>query len=434
MESEPSAEQTLNMFFSDLYARKLSFSMDEREVHDIRNSVIEMVHNIADKLGNIDQRFKIAKVITVGSAAEGTQIVQPNEFDFHLIVEHLSQEDAIYISEDCDEMGGCVHITIKKCDISQQWVQMVSDGKLVSTNGGGFNNTSAKGLRQEFHKALQEAMNSLECKQINMRTGILSIANHAVTKHGPAFTPTLIWQPHDRKHSKKIFVDLCPVIRIPNELDKILKLEDVTCSIYHDYAEKVGSVNLMPCTRKMSCKNGLCFKATFTSAEILLVRDMSLHHRKCYKILKYILNGILARTATAFHSYALKTLTLNHHYKDLCTDESNTSKCVLTILKQIQAIVEDSPVSMMRYDMRKYLPSLFFKHLSVWNHEQSILDSDIKIRLSRLMTRLGRISRMKDYAFDKCYIRSVNCSNLNRVYIPIGFVLYEALDHIFERQ
>ena len=111
MESEPSAEQTLNMFFSDLYARKLSFSMDEREVHDIRNSVIEMVHNITDRIGNIDQRFKIAKV---GSAAEGTQIVQPIEFDFHLIVEHLSQEDAIYISDNCDEMGGCVHITIKK--------------------------------------------------------------------------------------------------------------------------------------------------------------------------------------------------------------------------------------------------------------------------------------------------------------------------------
>ena len=84
--------------------------------------------------------------------------------------------------------------------------------------------------------------------------------------------------------------------------------------------------------------------------------------------------------------------------------------------------------------MRQYLPNIFFKGVSVWNHEQSIVDSDIRIRLQRLLKRLEKIATMKDYSFDRCYIRSVNCSNMNRVYVPIGFILYEVLDHVFEKQ
>ena len=161
---------------------------------------------------------------------------------------------------------------------------------------------------------------------------------------------------------------------------------------------------------------------------------MSEHHRKCYKLLKYILNGIIARTATVFHSYALKTLVLNHHYHEKCEETCNMAKCAMELILKIQSIMENSPVFLLRYDMRQHLPNMFFKSMSVWNHEQSIVDSDIRIRLQRLMKRLEKISSMKEYSFDKCYIRSVNCSNLNRVYVPIGFILYEALDHIFEKQ
>ena len=427
-------EETLNKFFNDLYAKKLGFTLNEYEVLDIRNAVIVMVHNIAGRTGNIDQRFKIGKVIVVGSDPEGTQIVQPKDYDFHLVIEELSHEDILDISSECPDKEGCVHTRLKKTDTALQWKQLLCDGNLVSTNGTS-QSTHRYGFRQEFHKALQTAVESLKNEQIQMKTGILHMKK-VITKHGPAFTLSFTWQHQDRNETLEIFVDLCPVIRVIGQLDQIIKLTDAdaTCDVYFDYIKKVGSLMLIPCSRTMSCKSGLCFRMTFTSAEILLVRDMSAHHRKCYKILKYILNGILARTATVFHSYALKTLVLNHHYKEQCTEENSIAKCVLMILMQIQDIVQESPRSLMRYDMRKQLPSLFIRNLSVWNHEQSILDSDIKIRLSRLMNRLKRISNMKEYAFEKCYIRSVNCSNLNRLYVPIGFILYEALDHIFEKQ
>lgn len=426
-------EEILNRFLNDLYERKIRLQKDEEEQCDIRNAVTEMVNNISTTVTAIDPKFRIGRKLLVGSASERTQIVQPNEYDFQLVLEELSDAiDPINVS-DCVEKPGCVHIPFKNDASKDRWIDLLADEKLVSTRGGKMGAIQA-GFRQQFHKILQHATDLLKKAHIEMKTGILLMQNSTIRKHGPAFTPSFVWQRKASREKMEIFVDLCPVIRFTGNLDKLIRLQDVTCETYFDYVHKIGHVMLMPCTRKLSCESGLCFRVIFTPAEILLIRDMSNHHRKCYKLLKYILNGILARTATVFHSYALKTLVLNHHYLEKCEENQSVSKCFMSLLRQIQGIIEDSPVSLLRYDMRKHLPNMFLNKVSVWNHEQSILDGDIQIRLKRLMKRLKKIASMTEYDFQKCYIRSVNCSNLNKVYIPIGFILYEALDHLFEKQ
>ena len=426
-------EENLNRFLNDLYERKLSLLQDEEEQRDIRDAVMEMVNKIATTVTAADPKFRIGRKLLVGSASEGTQIVLPNEYDFQLVLEELSDAIDLTNVSNCLGKSGCVHIQFKNDASKDRWIDLLADGKLVSTRGDKKCDIQA-GSRQQFHKVLQHATDSLKNAHIEMKTGILLMQNSTIKKHGPAFTPSFVWQRRASREKMEIFVDLCPVIRFTGNLDKLIRLQDATCDTYFDYVHKIGHVMLMPCTKKMSCESGLCFRAIFTLAEILLIRDMSSHHRKCYKLLKYILNGILARTATVFHSYALKTLVLNHHYLEKCEENQSVSKCFMSLLKQIQGIIEDSPVSLLKYDMRKHLPNMFLNKVSVWNHEQSILDGDIQIRFRRLMKRLKKISSMTEYDFEKCYIRSVNCTNLNKCYIPIGFILYEALDHIFEKQ
>ena len=367
---------------------------------------------------------------------ERTQIVQPVDYDFHLVLEELSCEaggQARLSVNPCPEKSGCVHVKIEINELRTQWMHLLNEDYLLSIRSV-VNSSNRDGFRQYFYNVIRKAVDAVKHEHVKTETGTLFLKGSSVTKHGPAFTPTLSWQRNGTMERMEIYVDLCPVMKINRDLDKLLNAEDCVCETYHEYVQKVGSAMLMPCNKSLSCKNGFCFRVTLTLAEILLIRDMSEHHRKCYKLLKYILNGIIARTATVFHSYALKTLVLNHHYREKCEETCCMEECVIKLILEIQSIVQNSPVSLFRYDMRQYLPNIFFKGVSVWNHEQSIMDSDIRIRLQRLLKRLEKIAMMKDYSFDKCYIRSVNCSNLNRVYVPIGFILYEVLDHVFEKQ
>ena len=427
---------TLNRFFNDLYDKKLSFKICEQEERDIRDSVVEIVNKITDKIGDFDTRFRIGRRILVGSAGERTQIVQPVDYDFLLVLEELSYGDdglARISVTNCPEKRGCVHVKIEDADLRRQWRDILDEDYLLSTRPA-VSGSYRDGFRQCFHNTICKAVDALKNEQIIAETGVLSVKNSSVTKHGPAFTPTFIWQRNDSKERMEIYVDLCPVIKMNKDLDQLLNAEDCVCKTYHDYVLRVGSAMLMPCSKSVGCKRGVCFRVTLTLAEVLLIRDMSEHHRKCYKQLKYILNGIIARTATVFHSYALKTLVLNHHYREKCEETHSLERCVMKLILEIQSIVENSPASLFRYDMRECLPNIFFKDVSVWNHEQSIIDSDIRIRLQRLLKRLEKIATMQDYSFDKCYIRSVNCTNLNMVYFPIGFILYEVLDHVFAKQ
>lgn len=74
---------------------------------------------------------------------------------------------------------------------------------------------------------------------------------------------------------------------------KLVKPENAICQTYFDNVEKVQSVMLMPFQPKHTTLSGgaHCFNVTFTLAELLLMVDLSNHHRKCYKILKFLLNG-----------------------------------------------------------------------------------------------------------------------------------------------
>ena len=106
-----------------------------------------------------------------------------------------------------------------------------------------------------------------------------------------------------------------------------------------DFAKSIKSLLLMP-------RVGMRFKVTFTEAELHLTFNMSAHHRKCYKLLKYIMNGepipleshksrifkYLGVTHTFIHSYMLKRIVWEHHYIRQCDQEMDLGMCFIILM------------------------------------------------------------------------------------------------------
>ena len=137
------------------------------------------------------------------------------------------------------------------------------------------------------------------------------------------------WHRKSFKRPLKISIDVCQTVKIPWEVyEDMLISYDCNVSEYlrDNVKYKVGSILLMPCKRDACKLFSNLFKVTFTEAELLLTADLSDHHMKCYKILKYVTNPEIKplQTSTSkikdlfqdqrfFPSYALKIYVWNHH-------------------------------------------------------------------------------------------------------------------------
>ena len=104
----------------------------------------------------------------------------------------------------------------------------------------------------------------------------------------------------------------------------------------------IKSVLLMP-------RDGMRFKVAFTESELLLTSDLSEHHRKCNRLLKYIVNGepfplersgirrLVKDTHTCFQSYNIKRAVWEHHHIQHCNQDINLGICVTEILSKLKA-------------------------------------------------------------------------------------------------
>ena len=141
---------------------------------------------------------------------------------------------------------------------------------------------------------------------------------------------------------------------VPNHLDHVKSTKPVLSPSRNinakdlDYAKSIKSILLMP-------RDDMRFKVTFTDAELtLLTLNMSEHHKKCYTLLKYLINGeptplqrhrywrikklfdyVIGSRPTYFHSYFIKQVVWDHHYIQQCNEEVNLGQCVTRTLSKI---------------------------------------------------------------------------------------------------
>ena len=430
---EEDKKTTLNQFYNDLYTRKIRPENIWPEIADIREAVERKVRNIAKTVEEISPRFMISEVVLVGSAKEGTQIIRPEEYDFLLILGTLSQPGVLEIKKICKDRENCVHVVMKDEDEKRQFADVIDGEELRSTQDI-LPFSLNKGLRESFCNVLKEALSNLTNYVIQKQTGMLEIKYNSPTVHGPALNLYFQWYTLDGT-SMEISVDLCPAIKLKGDYSDIINLETVTCETYIHYAREVGSMVLLPCKRGLSCHKGLCFSVNFTETEVLLINNISDHHRKCYMILKYLINanlkpslgGVfdwvdnLVSPETAFFSYILKVLVLRHHYELMCTETTCLASCIERLLHKILTISLFTKYTISgSLTGKSWLSSPFFKKQNIWNsHRGNILYQDFNVRLRVLLIYLDFIGRTKEYKFENCHIMTVRAISMDPLDMPL---------------
>ena len=357
------------------------------------------------------------------------------------MLDALSQQDLIEINKVCLDKDNGVHIKLKDNRLKRKFKDLLKVDDLMCTREDSMFSMK-DGLRECFRNGMATAMCACIKEEISCSTGVLRVDDTSVKLHGPAFNPQFEWR---RQNGKiiEISVDLCPVIRIAGEFPELLKLENVMCETYYEYARKINTVMILPTKKGQSCKNGLCFSLVFTETELELMNDLSAHHKQCYMLLKYLLNAkrlpsmgkafndlvdTLIEPETAFFSYILKILVLNHHFIQKCTETKCLASCLERILRKIVNIAYFAKMVLSGITPRNWLSNPFFKMQNVWSsHGLKLSDHDLMLKLRFLLMELDAIGDMEEYDYGNCFLYSVRGMNINIILLPWKVAIMIAL-------
>ena len=337
---------TLNTFLNDLYETKLDLNarFTDQEIGDIREAAKEQVKHIVQRIGEIEPRLEIAEIIPVGSARERTQVMRPCEYDFIIMLDRLSKPGCISLT---DAEKGFVKVKLEDIELLPHFKDIVtSDGFVRGTNS-----FFHQGLRQLMDKTIDRVL--CDRSAIQKDTGTLTCRPQRPIPNGVAIPITLMWTSIANKRQLLISVDLCPALKV-YDVKNFLASEIHEC--YSDYSTQLESVLVMPL-------KPLHFRVTFTEMEVRLTADMSEHHKKCYRAMKYLINGepyplenneftllkCLKDTRTNIKSYMLKLAMWNHHYVQQCPEDSDLGFCVSQVLESLQFKTFEHPFSRKKY-------------------------------------------------------------------------------------
>ena len=271
-----------------------------------------------------------------------------------------------------------------------------------------------QGIRDAFRSTINKAVKLNSRPPIKMDTGQLSMRCLKAESHGPALMVRFVWERKDEKSSTmEVSVDLCPALKLDVK-PHVDVLPSFDRFIFTDlgYIESLGKVMLMS-------REGHMFKVTFTEEELAFTSNLSQHHRKCFKLLKYIVNGEplpnkrpantvmkhFQRAQTIFHSFALKTKIWNHHFKQCCTEQNDKGSCINSVLNDIK-----------QNDTERKHP--FVKNGIMCVQENERKEKKLQIptakslsisRLSSLLKITQRINTTPTEKYDFDYFLSTNC-------------------------
>ena len=363
----------------DKVVTKASIDNSNQEILDIQTAVRTMLDKIVTRV-NERGRFQISTFVPCGSMAEQTTVLKFDykkemytEFDFLANLDY--SPDIICRDHHC---GQCVMV-------SELPVPVGAESKLQEYDDDEFDliGTAARCdhlFRREINTCLGSDCHCFsvqyddepifpsysyklhaECKSdyrcdkcvVEMPTGILRV-NHSVSvgKHKdvncslafmwtskantlPVYDSSL--QEEARQvTSLPIHVDFLPALEVlkdkPDEAVHDYFLVPKHCNVCDDDGDRFRQYNW----RKSNCLAEIAY----------IVNEMSEKHKKCYKIIKYLLSTVVIVVISRnINWYYLKTVTLNHSRE--CSDSSEgCADCVLKILTDLKHAYETKTLTL----------------------------------------------------------------------------------------
>ncbi|XP_053380003.1 uncharacterized protein LOC128548671 isoform X2 [Mercenaria mercenaria] len=366
----------LTYFFRDILKKRIDFQISSDEVTDIIFAVEYLVGIIVAAVSSNVIWLPFSRLVKVGSMAEGTKVGSPDEFDYLVVLDQKGVE----VNRSCEQNRGYAHIKVTDPQLQRIWKKWLYGDYLQGAFTHGFSgifpgyfDTLGNAFMYEVGEIIKYLKDDLFCSR---QTGRM-LVNKNIQKHGPAFTPQFLWEPHSRRGKKiTINVDITPAFEVDLSED-IIKKDDTFHADFWKKIEAHGKFMLIPCHEPVSCTSCvLCFRLTFTETEVELVRGLSKHHRECYKLLKYIFSS--GGGYSFMSSYAWKTLVLKHAC--YCKETANLAMCfkklVATCLHYLFTRKTEEKIEfsrLVRFLMRGdkfelHIPSIFIK-------DHNIMDS-----------------------------------------------------------
>ena len=131
--TEREKDIALSKYVDDTIRHELTFKQSNEEVRSIKKAVNSMVDCIMDEVVAIDERFKMLRKVPVGSMAEGMRIVNPDRFDFMIVLKSLSRPGVIEVRCECKGLSSFTHAHITDDAVRKIWHDVCKGGTLKST-------------------------------------------------------------------------------------------------------------------------------------------------------------------------------------------------------------------------------------------------------------------------------------------------------------
>ena len=410
----------LDRFFHELYHRKLDLNINfcDEEMSNIKDAVEKQIKILAQSVNEVDSRLTIGDIILVGSAKENTQIMKPCEFDFILTLDVLSKPGAVSIEQYgdglCVNPNDCFFVKPKDIDTRSAFSDITLNGYIKASCEFAL---CRKGLKQLIVATLTQAISSHSTLTIKTNTGHLTYKHTKVKSHGPALMIRLMWNSIKTKRKMEISVDLCPAIKLNADQLTSISIES-NIDRHHAYLkwldnkgldnkglDKIaGSVLLIP-------GEGLHFRATYTETDLALTAGISEHHRKCYKILKYVVNGepfpyeydtckineytCLQSLYTIISSYGLKQVLWFHHWEEKCTEENALGSCIYQMIKGVVSFRSGYTTKALNGSINDFWAENAEGFLSKRNYSNDY-------RINVLFNALQTLTDTDEYNFEAC--------------------------------
>ena len=309
---------SLSSFLNSLHEVSCSFRVTLSEVRDVESAVLQGLSTILikgqtlkfesireaatipasgdDPFITYGDLFSVEKILPVGSFYEGTKLILPNEFDFNIKV-NVGEID---IHQGC--RPGRVQVTFE-------------NGHLKSRE-------NLSGLFSGMLDASLKSLTDAE-KRITRETGTLHILSISSTSFQ---VPCLELKWERANGVFQITLDIMVSIPCTDTFVEEIAKGDNFPSVFHQLVKDVGCF-LVPKTCSRDC--GKCFHVSFAQAELHLMQSLDEVHRKCYRLVKWLLCSHI------LESYKVKMAILDHVYNSKCRPQGGIGECVLAVLESL---------------------------------------------------------------------------------------------------
>ena len=322
----------------------LSYQFSAETVDHMYRATQQIVEQVVDDIGRIKPHLNVKEVISIGSFAEGTKICSPNEFDFLACFDFLSKKENVRIegTEGCQPGYMVAFLNFGFDESMWKITRRLSEDDLCCIHH--------QGLRAEFVNTLQEVAKAMSNKKIVTPLGVM------VIKGSDYLALKLEWHKFKEdyggsemysglcerdftlttSYSLDIGVDIMPAVSV----EDFSPLSDIHGFPRHIFGMTENLKFHLVCKVSGQSPNAPYLHISHATTEVFLVRHLHPIHKKCYRVLKYLLthDTYFNRPIKdiSLSSYVFKTAVLFHEYEKLCSGTPDIVTCCIEIIRYVR--------------------------------------------------------------------------------------------------